>query len=436
MLFTFNVTCVLFTEKNLAMKAIKRILYVAMVLAILIVGALGVLYSQFNNYEPIDNFPAKAENLSYFNNSYTEARASFKEQTAKLKEQYPTAQEITLSVPCETDNDLTIDLFFLPQSNKSEKLIILSSGVHGVEGHTGSAVQRMFMDKFVSDSLLANSGLLLVHAVNPYGFKYDRRVTENNVDMNRNSDVSEKLYETVNEGYPQVFDLVNPQEPLNHGSFANNFFFAKAITAIAKKSMPVLRQAVLQGQYQFPKGLYFGGNKAEPQITLLKPVLDSICAPYPTVAHFALHTGFGARGVMHLFPNPKEGKVRVHMENLFEGYQIDWGDSGDFYTVTGDFVNFVNQVNSDKLFIPMALEFGTMDSQTTMGSLKSIQIMILENQGMQHGYKGEQDKVLATLDIIEMYYPSSNDWRSYVIEQSNDFFELVLPRFAETDFAK
>lgn len=367
--------------------------------------------------------------IDYYNNSYIDARNEFIEKAQEFQNKYPQSTLLSINVPSEIDSDLTVDLFYIPCLKETDRIMVFSSGVHGVEGFTGSAIQSMFFDTFLSEEFLNESGILFIHSVNPYGFKYHRRVSENNVDLNRNSSNTKDLYSAVNEGYPEVYDLINPKGPVNSKSLGNRFFFVKAVTNILKASMPVLRQAVLQGQYQFPEGLYYGGNTFEPQIKSLSPIIDSICEPYNTVFALDLHTGYGEKGKLHLFPNPVDSTTKVFMEDLFSGYQIDWGDSDDFYTITGDFVNFVWQLNKDKSFIPMTFEYGTMDSQKTSGSIKSIHIMILENQGEHYGYKKERDSVKVKNDLMEMYYPSSTEWRQQVMKDTENIFQAIIPRY-------
>jgi hypothetical protein len=372
--------------------------------------------------------------LDYYKTSYVESRHTFREYANEIHNTYPESKTFSITVPSKIDRDLTVDMLYIPCSTDKDKIMIISSGVHGVEGFVGSAVQNMFIDTFLNKELLSKTGLLMIHSVNPYGYKYQRRVSENNVDLNRNSTNDPVLYSTVNEGYPKVYDFINPKGKVNTRSLGNKMFKIRAVFKILKASMPVLRQAVLQGQYQFPEGLYYGGNGFEPQIKDLAPVIDSICEPYKTVFTLDLHTGYGETGKLHLFPNPVDEKTRKNMENIFAGYQIDWGDSDDFYTVTGDFVDFTGKLNNDKNFIPMTFEYGTMDSQTTGGSLKSIHIMILENQGNHYGYKKERDSLKVKHDILEMYFPSDNEWRIKIIKDTREILKVILPRFLETDY--
>jgi hypothetical protein len=82
----------------------------------------------------------------------------------------------------------------------------------------------------------------------------------------------------------------------------------------------------------------------------------------------------------------------------------------------------------------MAFEYGTMDSQTTIGSIKSLHVMVLENQGDQYGYKSVDDSIKVKNDFIEMDYPSSESWRSHIIDETKIVFDKSLQRFVEFDF--
>jgi len=415
----------------MAAKLFKFLLYFFVSIFVLFIGLIAFVYYSFNNYTFNDEFAIKQDHLEYYNNNYSEARHDFIKQSELLKKQFPFTQIGKIQVPSTIDTALYIDYCYIPSLQDSTKLMMISSGVHGVEAYTGSAFQLLFMQKYVNKDFLNKSGLLLIHSINPYGFKYGRRVSENNIDLNRNSSSSTDLYSTINEGYPKVSDLINPTDLLDMQSTSKTFFFITAINEIIKSSMPVLRQAILQGQYQNDKGLYFGGFKAEPQIDSLIPMIKSYAQAYESIFAIDIHTGYGHRGQLHLFPNPVDKNTQEKMESLFSGYQIDWGDSDEFYTVTGDFINLIKEINPNKDFIPMTIEFGTMDSQTTLGSLKSLQIMIAENQGYQYGYQTAEDKTQIKKMILEMFNPTSPAWKSNCINESKQLLDTVIPRYLE-----
>jgi hypothetical protein len=371
--------------------------------------------------------------LVYFQESYEVCRDRFRSLSSEIKKRISRTQISRLQVSSSVDGDLTIDLCYIPALEKS-KLIIISCGVHGVEGFAGSAVQRMFMNEILPKMDLENTGIFLIHGMNPYGFKYVRRVTENNVDLNRNCDVDRALFASKNEGYASLVEFLNPEKQVDMDSMGNQFFFVRAVIKILQESMKRLRQSVLQGQYEFEKGIFFGGKDFEPQVVLIKSRLADTIGDYDAVFGIDLHTGWGAKNKLHLFPNPVENqKVRSAMEKIFEGYQIDWGDTEDFYTVTGDFSDFIGKIIPGKFYIPMTFEYGTMDSHTTMGSVKSLHNMIIENQGFHYGYKTEDDEIEVKKRFRDHYFPSSDEWRSEVIRQAREIFPLVIKRYQALD---
>ena len=212
------------------------------------------------------------------------------------------------------------------------------------------------------------------------------------------------------------------------GSLRNQFFYLIAIGKLLKESMGVLRQAVLLGQYDYPEGIYFGGQDFEPQIDSLQKILPGIFAPYKTILAIDLHTGYGSRRVLHLFPNPvNDPDIKEKTEAVFEERPIDWGDSDDFYIISGHFTdNFLRNINPEALYLYMVFEWGTNDSQKTFGSLKSLQSIINENQGFHYGYKNRKQEQRVINSTLELYYPESEAWRSEVIESGRDMLKLVL----------
>ncbi len=412
------------------MKTLKRIFFYVIIPLVAIIFIVIIYISiVFGKMEFEDNFLVESDYTLYYPDSYETARDSIRIFSGRIAEKFKGVSYHEIPVISDIDNDLTVGVCYIPAQNESTNLLIISSGVHGVEGYVGHAAQMFFVDRYLTDDLVKNTGILLIHSVNPFGFKHGRRVTENNVDINRNSSLSDQLYTTINEDYPKVYNLINPKGRVSTSSLDNRFFFLKAVNEIRKASLPVLRQAVLQGQYQFPEGLYFGGDKKEPQIDSLRPIIEQVALPYQKIMVIDFHTGYGERGKLHLFPNPLEGEKRAKLEALYEGFQIDWGDSDDFYTITGDFSGFIGDIVGDKEFYPMVFEYGTLNSQTTLGSMKSIHVMIMENQGQHYGFASRNDSIKVKRNLYEMYYSSSVNWQNYILDQTNHVFSTVIPRF-------
>ena len=157
--------------------------------------ALALVFSQLWEHEGPDgdcaarNFRVKlpdASNVSAspctFSETYFEAREKFR-QGARV------AGAALHTLPVMPGDDFTIDIAILEGSGPG--LVVHTSGVHGVEGFTGSAIQIAALDALIAQKRgeieLVAPTIVLVHAVNPYGMVFKRRPNEHNVDLNRNA---------------------------------------------------------------------------------------------------------------------------------------------------------------------------------------------------------------------------------------------------------
>ncbi|WP_297098801.1 M14 family metallopeptidase [uncultured Draconibacterium sp.] len=396
-------------------------------LVALVVLLLGYSYVSFNSYSPTDpDVTVDKTKLGYYQNSWEDCRDAFRAQANSMKTRFDSVAVFSRAVESKSDTGLTIDFCYIPASDTTEKLVMICSGTHGIEGFVGSAVQQQLMAEFFKPEMLETTGVLLVHGLNAWGFKNQRRFTESNVDLNRNYSTDKSLFETKNDGFVALYDMLTPKGELNMNSISNKFFMVTAINQIARKGMPALLQAFAQGQYEFQEGIYFGGNDFEQQVAIMSEVLSDIAAPYSTLLNLDLHTGFGERGELHLFPNPiDDPELKAKTVEVFKGYQIDWGDSDNFYTVSGQFVEFIGDLFPDKTSIPMLMEFGTLNTGSTIGAVKSAHISIAENQGAHYGYKSQKDSLKALAGYYEMFYPPSEKWRTNALTVSQEMMGKI-----------
>ncbi|MFH0759379.1 MAG: M14 family metallopeptidase [Bacteroidota bacterium] len=413
------------------MKKILKYILLSL-LAIILLALMGV-HIAYVTFSPDDRgIPVAGENLVYFQESYDQCRSAFLAGAEEAISTHDLAKLISVRVPSGEDDKLYMDLLYIPPADSSDKLLVLSSGVHGVEGYTGSAVQQMFLEEILGSGVLSEMGVLLIHGVNPYGFKYKRRVSENNVDMNRGCGVDPELFETGNPGYGALYDMLNPHAKASTASMRSRFFYITAISKMLKESMSVLRQAILQGQYEYPEGIYFGGKKFEPQIDSLTRILPGYFSDYLTILAIDLHTGYGSRRVLHLFPNPVDDpEIKQKTESVFEGHHIDWGDGDDFYTINGGFADaYLPEINPAATYLYMVFEWGTMDTEKTFGSLKALEKIIIENQGFHYGYTSAKQEQKVKQDMTEAYYSTSEAWRSEVLKSGRDMLKEALANFS------
>lgn len=174
----------------------------------------------------------------------------------------------------------------------AKNLLIISSACHGAEGYCGSGVQVHALRDSAWRQRAHDAGVavLYIHALNPYGFSHIRRVTHENVDINRNfNDYNRPL--PVNQGYREVQPLLLPEVwPPDEANAAAVARF------IAERGMPAFQAAVSGGQHEFADGLFFGGRGPTWSNLTLRNVLREHGRACQHMAWIDLHTGLGPSG--------------------------------------------------------------------------------------------------------------------------------------------
>lgn len=171
-------------------------------------------------------------------------------------------------------------------------LLVISSGTHGVEGFCGSACQVALLE---DDELLrrldgGRVALLLIHALNPWGFSHLHRVNEDNVDLNRNfQDFDAPLPQ--NPDYAALHPLLLPPHwPPGPAEQAGIDDF------IARRGMAAFQAAVSGGQATHPDGLFHTGRAPVWSNRTLRAVLRTYGAGRRRIGWIDIHTGLGPAG--------------------------------------------------------------------------------------------------------------------------------------------
>lgn len=365
---------------------------------------------------------------SYFFNTYEGAKKAFRAQAERLTKTLPGVEHGEIQ---SSDNpEVKFDYCYFPSKKDPTKLLIVSSGVHGAEAHVGSAIQLMMLDRHAEAFASKGWGFILLHGINDFGFQHFLRVTKENVDLNRNFLLSSEDFadRASSSHYHYLEDLLGPKGAVTVDWSSRLSFFVRIIHSLFFYGKKQLRQIILEGQYSHSKGVYFGGTTYDPVVPLIKTFLKPILHQYQKVVSIDLHTGYGNRGELHLFPNKTaDMAVKQATEELFEGYKIDWGDGDDFYAVQGDFVTFLGILMPEKAsYIPMVFEYGTVDNLGLLNSLRSLLLMIWENQGRRYGFASDEIELNLKQDFREHYYPSDLQWRDKVIADTDKLIQRVF----------
>jgi hypothetical protein len=370
---------------------------------------------------------------SYFPRDFESSRERFMQHLQLLEKQGFKGERLTFSIGKES---LPLDVVYFRASVKKRKLLLITSGNHGGEASAGSALQEMFLTEFLPRVSLEEVGVVLVHSLNPWGFKHQRRDTENGVNLNRNFDISEKIFATKNEGYASLQELFDPKMPVSSEySFPALKVFWRMITD-SKVTRATITEAMGSGQYQFQSGLNYGGRAFEPQTIQVTELFKKWGKDYSSILHIDIHTGLGKKGVLHLIPGiVVNSKSRALSEKLFQdpidsGIEYTPPSSTGFYATSGDYADiFVKLFPGDeKEVVGITAEFGTI-GDGLVDQIRSLNRMILENQGFHHGYKNAEVRNNVEKDYRDLFSPDDPNWKNSVLNEGRFLFERVINKF-------
>jgi Protein of unknown function (DUF2817) len=227
--------------------------------------------------------------VSCFSGSYRAARASF--LSAAATRGFTVDSRVLPGFTGLEGEELATDVVRLGPVD-ARRMLVLTSGTHGVEGFCGSAAQRATLGDGALHALLdkLDVAILLVHAINPYGFSYLSRTTEANVDLNRNSiDFDAPL--PGNPAYDEVHGLLIPEAwpPSQENAAAIRHY-------IETRGEWAYQQAVTTGQYTHAHGMFFGGHEPAWSTTTLRQLLAEYGEPCESIGWIDFHTGLGPPG--------------------------------------------------------------------------------------------------------------------------------------------
>lgn len=179
----------------------------------------------------------------------------------------------------------------------AQTIVVISSGTHGVEGYAGAACQFRFMETYPERFAHNGIGYLLVHAVNPWGYFHDRRVTREGVDLNRNF-VAFPVPAPLLSGYGAYHHLlVSNFRPLPAGLWNEIRLLSCALTRSRRKSA---QAAITAGQYGYPDGLFFGGFAPTESRMVWEHIIHTYVHERRHAFLLDIHTGLGKPGVGEL----------------------------------------------------------------------------------------------------------------------------------------
>lgn len=306
---------------------------------------------------------------------------------------------------------LAMDVAFDGPADAASVLIV-SSGCHGVEGYCGSGVQTTLLQdaSFRAGAADARVAVLYIHALNPYGFSWWRRTTQENVDLNRNfHDFSRPL--PVNAGYEElaaaIVPLVWPPAPEVEGLLHQY---------AAKHGMAKLQEAISGGQYCDPQGVFFGGHNPTWSHLTLRHVLRDHATRCSRLGWIDLHTGLGPTGVGERIFACRDDAAALQRARAWWGDKVTsiYDGSSTSAPLQGLMWTSAYQECPQAEYTGIALEYGTLPLTGMLGALRADQWA--ENHPEAPAAKRAQIKQ----QTRDAFYVDTDEWKQQVIDQAMD----------------
>ena len=311
--------------------------------------------------------PKPAKDYAYseaFYTTYEQTREGLKNLANRLRDQ--DLLVILDEYAVDAEDGLYIDKIYLPAKEKMTNLVLLTTGVHGMEGYIGAAMLEVFFQEVYPNLDRETTGVMVIANVNPYGMKYYRRYNENNVDLNRNFILDWNDFDlSSNQEYPKVQSFLEPEGKIQNALWHELSFYLRLGKAALTEGADTVSDALLTGQYQSPQGVYYGGTKDEASTVYLKDIFNkALSSAYENVIHIDIHSGYGPRYNMVIFNSVYETMTEAETKAAFGYDYVISHDSEAFYATTGDTTDFfyrlAEQKQTNKSLFSTCFEFGTV----------------------------------------------------------------------------
>jgi Protein of unknown function (DUF2817) len=357
-----------------------------------------------------------------FSASYAQARAKFLEAAATAGAQLESHAH---PLPGRDGEALAMDVARLGPVD-ARQVLLVSSACHGVEGYCGSGVQvwALHDHDLLAQARARGVALVFIHALNPHGFSHVRRVTQENVDLNRNfQDFSQPL--PVNLAYRDIARLVLPDQwpPSAEVETATQAY-------VQAHGLKAFQAAVTQGQHEFPQGLFFGGTEPTWSNTTLRGVLRQHAAQAARLGWIDLHTGLGPSGLgERIFAGPNDpiqlararawwdGGGTTPITSIYDGTSTSAFLTGLMWTAT-------DQECPQAEVTGIALEYGTVPPLEVVDAMRAEQWLQLHPEAPAAQARAIKQRML------DAFYTDTDRWKGQIISQARQAMVQALQGLA------
>lgn len=296
---------------------------------------------------------------------------------------------------------------------EAETVVLISSGLHGVEGHAGWGLQRLLVESGRLATLAPSVAVVLIHAVNPFGFAWSRRVDHDNIDVNRNFVGFDDL--PSNPRYREVDAALNPTgDDLDPGDVS---FLAELQELVDLAGMLEAFRIISGGQYTHPRGVQFGGQHASWSRRILEQIWAGHLPGAAQAVVLDIHTGLGPKGRLTVFQTADESEPGAELgrrwfpDHLYRSdrHEENPADTGLMGPGFDQWVAGCDDLGAATA--AFVIEFGTHDP------IEGVTVFRADNWLHHHGDPRSDLGVEIRRRMRDYFFIEDEEWRGLVAEQ-------------------
>lgn len=346
-----------------------------------------------------------------FSADYATARKAWLELLARVRYSVRHAAH-----PCAgtgpAGESLFTDSAWIGSENAANVLVVIGA-THGVEGFAGSAVQLDLLHGLIGEKLdiAADTAILLIHALTPWGYAWSRRCDADGVDLNRNVvDFSKALpnnpdYDRLR---PLLFETGAQQRKLAFTEFGAQFGRA------------ALEIAISGGQYRDPTGPFYGGRAPAHGRLVCEELISRYELRSRRLAVVDLHTGLGPYGYGEIICDHAPESAGASVARLWYGDSVTLPLAGTSSSVPkSGLLDYLWHGVMNRQSCYITLEFGTFSTDQLFEIL--LQDHLLWAQPDKSAERSAQAQVMR-----RHFCPAETEWREMVLFRSRQVIGQAL----------
>ncbi len=317
-----------------------------------------------------------------FSTEYRQCRQYFLSGLQQLPD-LPTSLQ---SWPLPKYDELACDAAFIG-GPEADKVLVIISGTHGVEGFCGSAIQRFLLSNLVREpssdrqpfsdqkqgshkepssgketspnrrlpaatlGLPEDLALLMIHGLNPWGMEWARRCDQEGIDVNRNF-IDFSSLPAAPDHYQSVLDLLTITEKSTRRETMQ--------TLTAKWGQQRFDEVFSGGQYHTPWAPFYGGDHASFSRQVIDEAIETWSLNQRQLVVLDLHTGLGPWAYGELISDhPAGSRANAFAQRLFGPAVAITDEGGSFSVAKRGLLDYRWHQLMQNAGCYLTLEFGT-----------------------------------------------------------------------------